>query len=271
MPPCYARRAVGVLDRFSLVGRVAIVTGASRGIGGGIALALAEAGADLAIVGRDMTTLRAQADRVEALGRGCLPIELDVARTGELAPMVERVVAHFGRLDALVNMAGFAIRKPILETTEEDYDRLMAVNLKAVYFASRAAARAMIAARQRDASLPRAKILNVASLTSQIALPNIATYVASRSGVLGLTRSMALEWAEYISVNALAPGYVRTQQTEALFNDQAWVERTLGKIPMRRFATVDDLTGFAVLMLSSASDYLTGQIVFVDGGWLAAG
>ena len=262
---------MGVLDRFSLAGRVAIVTGGSRGIGGGIALALADAGMDLAIVGRELRTLEEQARRIEALGRRCLPIELDVARTSDLAPMVERVVAQFGRLDALINMAGFAVRKPILEATEDEYDRLMAVNLKAVYFASQAAARAMIELRRHDPSLPRAKVLNVASLTSQVALPNIATYVASRSGVLGLTRSMALEWADHISVNALAPGYVRTQQTEALFHDDAWVERTLGKIPMRRFATVEDLAGFAVLILSSAADYFTGQIVFVDGGWLAAG
>ena len=130
----------------------------------------------------------------EVVGPESLPIVLDVSRTAELAGMVERAVAHFGRLDALANMAGFALRKPILEATEEDYDRLMDVNLKAVYFASQAAARAMIAARQRDPTLPRGKILNIASLTSQIALPNIATYVASRSGVLGLTRSMALEW-----------------------------------------------------------------------------
>jgi 2-deoxy-D-gluconate 3-dehydrogenase len=262
---------VGVLDRFSLDGRVVLVTGASRGIGGAIALALAEAGADLVLVGRDRHTLEEQSARLEGIGRRALPIDLDVARTGELAGMVERAVAHFGRLDALVNMAGFAIRKPILDATEAEYDRLMAVNLKAVYFASQAAARAIIAARERDSSLPRGKVLNVASLTSQVALPNIATYVASRSGVLGLTRSMAIEWHQHISVNALAPGYVRTQQTESLFHDPAWVERTLGKIPMARFAETDDLTGFAVLLLSSASDYMTGQIVYVDGGWLAAG
>lgn len=262
---------MGVLDRFSLAGRVALVTGASRGIGGGIALALAEAGADLAIVGRELRTLRAQAEQIERAGRRCLPIELDVSRTERLAGMVRQTVDHFGRLDALVNMAGVAIRRPILEATEDEYDRLMAVNLKAVYFASQAAARAMIAARTADPSLPRGKILNVASLTSQVALPNIATYVASRSGVLGLTRSMAVEWSEHISVNALAPGYVRTRQTEGLFHDPAWVARTLGKIPMGRFASVDDLTGVAVLLLSSASDYLTGQIVYVDGGWLAAG
>ena len=262
---------MGVLDRLSLHGRVAIVTGASRGIGGGVALGLAEAGADLAIVGREMATLREQADRIEALGRRCLPIELDVSRTDRLGGMVDQVVAHFGRIDALVNMAGFAIRRPILDATEEEYDRLMAVNLKAVYFASQAAARAMIAQRQRHPSSPRGKILNVASLTSQIALPSIATYVASRSGVLGLTRAMALEWREHISVNALAPGYVRTRQTEGLFEDPAWVARTLGKIPMGRFAEVDDVTGFAVLLLSSAADYMTGQIVYVDGGWLAAG
>lgn len=262
---------MGVLDRLSLAGRVAIVTGASRGIGGGVALAIAEAGADVAIVGREIATLREQAARIEALGRRCRPIELDVAETGRLAGMVDEVAAHFGRLDALVNMAGFAIRKPILETSEDDYDRLMNVNLKAVYFASQAAARAMIAQRQRDPDSPRGKILNIASLTSQIALPNIATYVASRSGVLGLTRAMALEWREHVSVNALAPGYVKTRQTESLFEDPAWVERTLAKTPMSRFAEVDDVTGHAVLLLSSAADYTTGQIVYVDGGWLAAG
>jgi NAD(P)-dependent dehydrogenase (short-subunit alcohol dehydrogenase family) len=262
---------MSVLDRLSLSGRVALVTGASRGIGGGIALALAEAGADVALVGRELATLEEQADRIEALGRRALPIALDVSRTAELPGMVERTVAHFGRIDALANMAGFALRKPILEATEQDYDQLMDVNLKAVYFASQAAARAMIAARTRDPSLPRGKVLNIASLTSQIALPNIATYVASRAGVLGLTRSMALEWREHISVNALAPGYVRTGQTERLFQDPAWVERTLAKIPMARFATVDDLTAFAVLMLASAADYMTGQVIYVDGGWLAAG
>ena len=261
----------GVLDRLSLAGRVVLVTGASRGIGGAIALALAEAGADLALVGRDSTALDEQAHRVEALGRRALPIVLDVSRTAELPGMVERTVAELGGIDALANMAGFALRKPILDASEADYDRLMDVNLKAVYFASQAAARAMIAARERDPTLPRGKVLNIASLTSQIALPNIATYVASRSGVLGLTRSMALEWREHISVNALAPGYVRTGQTEALFQDPAWVERTLAKIPMGRFATVEDLTAFAVLLLSPASDYMTGQVIYVDGGWLAAG
>jgi 2-deoxy-D-gluconate 3-dehydrogenase len=262
---------VVLLDRFSLAGRVALVTGASRGIGAGVALAIAEAGADVAIVGRDAATLREQAERIEALGRRCLPIELDVSQTERLGGMVDAVVERLGRLDALVNMAGFAIRKPILETTEDDYDRLMAVNLKAVYFASQAAARAMIEQRQRDPGSPRGKILNIASLTSQIALPNIATYVTSRSGVLGLTRAMALEWREHISVNALAPGYVKTRQTEGLFDDPAWVERTLAKIPMGRFAEVEDVTGHAVLLLSSAADYTTGQIVYVDGGWLAAG
>lgn len=262
---------MGVLDRFSLAGRVVLVTGASRGIGGGVALALAEAGANLAIVGRDVTTLRRQADRIEALGRRCLPIELDVARIERLADMVDRTAGHFGALDALVNMAGLAVRRPILETSEADYDGVLNVNLKAVYFASQAAARAMIGCRERQPDRPRAKILNIASLTSQIALPNIASYVASRAGVLGLTRAMSLEWAEHISVNALAPGYVRTQQTETLFHDAAWVERTLGKIPMRRFAEVEDLAGFAVLLLSSAADYMTGQILYVDGGWLASG
>ena len=262
---------MSVLDQFRMDGRRAVVTGGSRGLGRAVAQGFAEAGADLVLVGRDRAALASQAERVVALGRRALSIELDVSRTAEIGGMVERALAEFGRLDALANMAGFALRKPILDASEEDYDRLMDVNLKAVYFASQAAARAMIAARQRDPSLPRGKVLNIASLTSQIALPNIATYVASRAGVLGLTRAMALEWREHISVNALAPGYVRTGQTEGLFQDPAWVERTLAKIPMARFATVDDLTAFAVLLLASASDYMTGQVIYIDGGWLAAG
>src|SRR5438128_1554326 len=132
----------GVLERLSLAGRVALVTGASRGIGGAVALALAEAGADLALVGRNRQALEERADRVESLGRRALPIELDVSRTAELPGVVERTVAELGRLDALANLAGFALRKPILEASEADYDRLMDVNLKAVYFASQAAARA---------------------------------------------------------------------------------------------------------------------------------
>jgi NAD(P)-dependent dehydrogenase (short-subunit alcohol dehydrogenase family) len=129
----------------------------------------------------------------------------------------------------------------------------------------------MVEQRRQDSTLPRGKILNIASLTSQVALPNIATYVASRTGVLGLTRALSLELRDHVSVNALAPGYVRTGQTEGLFRDPAWVERTLAKIPMGRFGEVDDLTAFAVLLLSSASDYMTGQIIYIDGGWLAAG
>lgn len=259
------------LSRFSLAGRVALVTGASRGIGGGIALALAEAGADVTLVGRELDSLEQQAERVVALGRKALPFALDVAETSRLGEMVTATIAHFGRLDILVNTAGAIVRKPILEATEADFDRVIDVNLKGVYFASQAAARVMIAQRKDDPTGPRGKIINIASLTSQIAFPNIASYGASRSGVLGLTRAMAVEWHEHISVNAIAPGYIRTQQTEALFHNEQWVERTLSRIPMGRTGEVEDVTGFAVLLASSASDYMTGQVIFVDGGWLAAG
>lgn len=262
---------MGVLERFSLAGRVAMVTGASRGIGGAIARALAEAGADLALVGRERATLEEQAESIRALGRRALCLEVDVARVETLPGAVDEVVARLGRLDALVNMAGTVVRKPILEATPEEFDRVIAVNMRAVYFASQAAARVMIAQRERDPGAPRGKILHVASLTSKLALPNIATYGATRTAILGLTRSMAVEWRDHISVSALAPGYVRTRQTERLFEDDAWVGRTLGKIPMGRFCETDDLTGFAVLLLSSAGDYFTGQAIYVDGGWLAAG
>ncbi len=259
------------LSRFSLEGRVALVTGASRGIGGGIALALAEAGADVTLVGREMDSLEEQVKRVESIGRKALAFSLDVAATSRLGEMVAATIEHFGRLDILVNTAGAIVRKPILEATEADFDRVIDVNLKGVYFASQAAARVMIAQQQADPTRPRGKIINIASLTSQIAFPNIASYGASRSGVLGLTRAMAVEWHEHISVNAIAPGYIRTQQTEALFHNEKWVERTLSRIPMGRTGEVDDVTGFAVMLASSASDYMTGQVIFVDGGWLAAG
>lgn len=262
---------MGALERFSLAGKVALVTGASRGIGGGIALALAEAGADVAIVGRDVATLRAQAERVERGGRRCLPIALDVREIDRLPAMVETVIDALGRLDVLVNAAGAVARRPMLDATVDDFDRVVDTNLRAVYFASCAAARAMIARRERDPAESRGKIINIASLTSQIALPNIASYVASRAGVLGLTRSMALEWREHINANALAPGYIRTQQTEPLFQDRAWVDRTTARIPLGRTGEVDDIVGAAVFLASSASDYVTGQILYVDGGWLAAG
>jgi NAD(P)-dependent dehydrogenase (short-subunit alcohol dehydrogenase family) len=140
-----------------------------------------------------------------------------------------------------------------------------------VYFLSQAAARAMIAARERDPERPRGKIVNIGSLAGAFALPNISTYGASRTGILGLTRAMAVEWSAHVGVNVLAPGYVRTGQTEALFQDPAWVARTLAKVPVGRFCETDDLTGAALLLAADVSDYITGQVVYVDGGWLAAG
>ncbi len=262
---------MGVLDRFRLDGRIAIVTGASRGIGGGIAVALAEAGASVVLVGREESTLRRQAERIERLGVASLVVVADMSDLAAYPEIVERTVARFGSLDILVNAAGTIVRKPILESTPDDFDRVIDLNLRAVYFMAQAAARAMIAARRADALRPRAKIINIASLTSQIAYQNIVSYGGSRAGVLGLTRGMAVEWREHIGVNALAPGYIRTGQTAALFEDPDWVVRILSRIPMGRTGEVDDVVGTAVLLASSASDYITGQIVYLDGGWLAAG
>ncbi|TAK22344.1 MAG: SDR family oxidoreductase [Chloroflexota bacterium] len=262
---------MSVLDRFSLAGRVAIVTGASRGIGAGIAIALAEAGADVALVARDAEALAAQAERIAKLGRRVTTHPFDVANVEGAPAVVDAVVAGLGRVNILVNGAGAITRNPILDVQPEEFDRVIDTNLRAVYFMSQAAARAMIALRRADATAPRAKIINIASLTSQIAYQNIVSYGASRSGVLGLTRGMAIEWREHISVNALAPGYIKTGQTERLYEDPAWVGRILSRIPMGRTGEIDDVTGLAVTLASSASDYLTGQIIYVDGGSLAAG
>ena len=253
-------------------GRVALVTGASGAIGTALAWRLAQHGAAVGVgYHHDHESARRIVRRIESSGGQAAALGADLSEPGAPDELVEAAESKLGPVDLLLANAGVVKPLGIEDIDAEEFDRVMAVNLRAVYFASQAAARAMIADRKREPSRPRAKIVHIASLTSQIALPNIATYGTSRTAVVGLTRAMAVEWREHVSVNALAPGYVRTRQTEALFDDPAWVARTLGKIPMARFCELDDVVGFAVLLASSASDYMTGQVLYLDGGWLAAG
>lgn len=248
---------------FDLTGRVALVTGASRGLGEGMALALAGAGADVALASRDEKGLQAVARKVEALGRKALVHPIDLASIAGIEPMVARVVAGLGRLDILVNNAGTNVRKPAVEFTEKDWDGVVNVNLKSVFFCTIAAGRAMM--KQGGG-----KVISTASLTSTIGIANIPAYAASKSGLMGMTRVLAVEWAKHnIQVNAIAPGYFKTDLTAPLFEDPARRAWILGRIPLGRSGLPEDLAGAVVFLASPASDYLTGQLINVDGGWLA--
>lgn len=246
-----------------LEGKVAVVTGGSRGLGRGMALALAEAGADVAVASRTLSTLKEVSQEIEGKGRRSLAVELDVCNLPTIDQMVKKVVDEFGRIDILVNNAGMNIRKPTVQVTEEDWDKIISTNLKGAFFCAQAVGKVMI--RQK-----RGKIINIGSLTSKVALPNMAPYAATRGGILQLTKTLAVEWAKYnINVNAIGPGYFKTAQTAPLFTDKRWVEEILKKIPLGRTGLPEDLGGTVVFLASDASDYITGQIIFVDGGWLA--
>jgi 2-deoxy-D-gluconate 3-dehydrogenase len=248
-------------DLFSLEGRVAVVTGANTGIGQGIAVALARAGADVAAVGRSEPAETGRA--VEAAGRRFLSIRADL---GSIEP-VERVVAEavdgLGRIDILVNNAGIIRRADSIDFAEADWDAVMDTNLKTVFFLSQAAARRMIPAGG-------GKIINIASLLSFQGGIRVPSYTASKSGVAGLTKILANEWASKgINVNAIAPGYFETNNTEALRADENRNRSILERIPAGRWGRPDDIDGAAVFLASRASDYVNGVVLPVDGGWLA--
>ncbi len=253
-----------VLQQFDLTGKVAVVTGASRGLGEAMALALAEAGADVALVARTAGSLDAVAARVREMGRRALAVPVDLSRTEGIEEMAHRVVDGYGRVDVLVNAAGTQARKPILEVTEEDWERVISLNLKAVLFCSQAVARRMI-------QQGRGKIINIASLSSSIGIQNISVYTAAKGGVLSLTRAMAVEWARHgINVNAIGPGYFPTELTRGVYEDPQRNRWVVERTPMGRWGAPRDLAGAVVFLASEASDFITGELINVDGGWLAS-
>jgi 2-deoxy-D-gluconate 3-dehydrogenase len=252
-----------ILDNFRLEGRVALVTGARQGLGQGYALALAEAGADIAAL--DRSDVKETEALVAGLGRRCMPIQCDLsaASVADLNQIVERVTTQLGRLDILVNNAGIIRRAPAVEFSEADWDDVMQINLKAAFFLSQAAAKVMV--KQGSG-----KIINVASMLSFQGGIIVPSYTAAKSGVAGITRALANEWAKYhINVNAIAPGYMATDNTAPLRADPARSASILDRIPAGRWGTPEDLKGIIVLLASPASDYMHGAIVPVDGGWLA--
>jgi len=250
---------------FDLGGRVALVTGASRGIGQSIAEALACAGADVAITARSKASLRETRSRLETAGRRALAVAHDAGTVAGCRSAVEAAVAHFGRLDILVNNAGVEEVRPSLEVDEPLWDHIVGVNLKGAFFCAQSAAEHM-----KGAGRPGA-IINICSLTSEVGVPGAVPYGSSKSGLLGMTRALATEWASIgIRVNAIAPGYFRTSMTEVFYRDEAWQQAMLGKIPQARFGEMADLRGAAVFLASGASAYITGQCIAVDGGFLAS-
>ena len=254
------------MSLFDLTGRVAAVTGANAGIGQGIALALAEAGADVAAIGRTPATETAA--RIAALGRRCALIEADLSSIGPVEAAVDAVVEGLGRLDILVNNAGVIRREDALDFTEADWDAVLGTNLKTPFFLAQAAARHMTGWASQAGR--RGKIINIASMLSFQGGVRVPSYTASKSGLAGLTKLLANEWAaKGINVNAIAPGYIATANTAALQADETRNRQILERIPEGRWGAPEDIGGAAVFLASAAADYVQGHILAVDGGWLA--
>ena len=251
-----------VLDQFKLDGKVAVVTGAARGLGRAIAVGLAEAGADIALV--DILDMAETKTRIEKLGRRCIAVPADLGKTESAGRIVEATVAGLGGIDILFNNAGIIRRAPFTDFTEKDWDEVMDVNIRGLFILSREVAKRMIEQGRGG------KIVNTASMLSFQGGILVPSYAASKSAVMGLTRLMACELAKYnINTNAIAPGYMATDNTRPLREDPARCKTILDRIPAGRWGEPEDLQGVAVFLASSASDYMNGYTVAVDGGWLA--
>ncbi|WP_436858478.1 2-dehydro-3-deoxy-D-gluconate 5-dehydrogenase KduD [Citrobacter tructae] len=251
-----------ILDAFRLTGKVAIVTGCDTGLGQGMALALAEAGCD--IIGVNRKIPHETAAQVEALGRRFFAIQADLSQQSAIERVVTQSAEKFGRIDVLVNNAGTIRREDALSFSEKDWDEVMNLNLKSVFFLSQAVARQFL--HQGNGG----KIINIASMLSFQGGIRVPSYTASKSGVLGITRLLANEWAQHkINVNAIAPGYMATNNTQQLREDAARNQEIVERIPAGRWGTPQDLQGPVVFLASSASDYINGYTIAVDGGWLA--
>jgi NAD(P)-dependent dehydrogenase (short-subunit alcohol dehydrogenase family) len=249
------------IEIFQLRNRVAIVTGASRGLGKSMAMALAEVGADIVLVGRDRERLEGASKEIADFGVKTLPVVADVTRTEEAEAVVSRTLEKFGKIDILVNNVGTYIGKPIVESTIEDWYNLINTNLTSTYVCSRAAGRYMIE-RQKG------KVINMAAALGALGANNASAYCASKGGVIQLTRALAVEWAKYnINVNAIAPGTMETEITKTMLEDPTVRKAVTGKIPLKRIGQPSDLAGTVIFLASQASDYVTGQTIFVDGGF----
>ncbi|WP_010543380.1 2-dehydro-3-deoxy-D-gluconate 5-dehydrogenase KduD [Sphingomonas elodea] len=251
---------------FDLTGQVAVITGANTGIGQGIALALAAAGADIAAVGR--TPAEETVAKVRDLGRRAEIISADLSTIEPVQRVVDEAVDKLGKIDILVNNAGIIRRADSLDFTEEDWDAVVDTNLKSVFFLCQAAGKFMV--RRFGETGERGRIINIASMLTFQGGIRVPSYTASKSGIGGLTKLLANEWAaKGVNVNAIAPGYIATNNTAALQADETRNRQILERIPAARWGDPEDLGGAAVFLASRASDYVQGHVLAVDGGWLA--
>ncbi|ANS42605.1 2-dehydro-3-deoxy-D-gluconate 5-dehydrogenase [Serratia inhibens PRI-2C] len=251
-----------VADSFDLTGKVALVTGCDTGLGQGMAVGLAQAGCD--IIGVNRSRPQQTQDKVRALGRRFLDLHADLSTIDVIAPLLENAVAEFGHIDILVNNAGIIRRDDAIDFSEKDWDDVMNLNIKTLFFMAQAAARQFI--RQGGGG----KIINIASMLSYQGGIRVPSYTASKSAVMGVTRLLANEWAKHgINVNAIAPGYMATNNTERLRADEDRNLEILERIPAGRWGLPEDMMGPVVFLASRASDYVNGYTLAVDGGWLA--
>lgn len=245
---------------FDLSGKIAVVTGTSRGLGQYLGRALAKAGADLVVTSRDPATLKPFQQEVEALGRKALPLALDVRNHESIQTMVERAMENYGKIDILVNNAGCNVRKPALDVSWDDWNLILDTNLRGTFFVSQAVARQMIPKKY-------GRIINIGSVTCVAGYAGLGPYGASRGGVKQLTMSLADDWGVHgITVNCLAPGWFKTAQNSVMYENGEWVDYLCDRIPLKRPGQPNDLDGAIVFLASDASSYITAQTLLVDGG-----
>ncbi|MFT4548115.1 MAG: NAD(P)-dependent dehydrogenase (short-subunit alcohol dehydrogenase family) [Verrucomicrobiales bacterium] len=243
-----------------LSGKIAFVSGASRGLGLQFSRALAKAGADLIVTSRTLDSLDGTVAEIEALGRKCFPVELDVREESSIHAAVDAAIAEFGKIDILINNAGCNIRKPALEVTWDDWNTILDTNLRGVFFLAQAVAKHMVTANY-------GRIVNIGSVTSVCGYAGLGPYGASRGGTKQLTMSLADDWGPHgITVNCLAPGWFKTAQNAVMYENEEWVNYLTDRIPLRRPGADGDLDGSVVFLSSDDSAYITGQTILIDGG-----